>query len=410
MPGIEQPTRQIPVWLRAISQLLLISVLLRLTIGSAAPALPLIQDALGLSPTVAALTGSLPLLCFGLFAFAAPALLRRFDIEFTVTALLVLLIVGAAIRFSPTVWGLLGGSVVIGIGVALGNAVVPVAIREFYPRRAGRYLGEFSAGLSVGASLGAAATMPLIEAGLAWQIAINVWIVANVIGLVWWLIGWREAHQDERTAAHLRPPDAPTPLPLSTVVGRGEVWLICAHMAGQSALFFTLMTWLPSWLQARGLDASASGLVWSVFSLASLPGAIVGARLVETRFWRPVLAAHTIIFVSALALLCFNGLPGAGWLVWLGALAAGAAQGAMLTISLGFITGYHQVQAIPAISALANGVGFLAAAALPIAFGWAAERLGTTDPVIGGLLVLPLVLVAITVGLRSRSRATVAGA
>ncbi len=249
MSGLESPTHQPPIWLRAIVQLVLISALLRVTISSVAPALPVIQQALGLDAAAAALTSTLPLLCFGLFAFAAPALLRRFDIELTVTLLVVLLLAGAAIRFSPTWWGLFGGTVVIGIGAAIGNAVVPVAIREFYPRRANRYLGLFSAGLSVGASLGAGATMPLIGAGFAWQVAINVWIVLNLLGLVWWLIGWRIAHAEERTAEALRPDDAPDSLGIRQVAWRCS--MICAHMGAQSALLAP-PTSVPSWLQAQG--------------------------------------------------------------------------------------------------------------------------------------------------------------
>ncbi len=410
MSGLESPTHQPPIWLRAIVQLVLISALLRVTISSVAPALPVIQQALGLDAAAAALTSTLPLLCFGLFAFAAPALLRRFDIELTVTLLVVLLLAGAAIRFSPTWWGLFGGTVVIGIGAAIGNAVVPVAIREFYPRRANRYLGLFSAGLSVGASLGAGATMPLIGAGFAWQVAINVWIVLNLLGLVWWLIGWRIAHAEERTAEALRPDDAPDSLGIRQVARRGEVWLICAHMGAQSALFFALMTWVPSWLQAQGQDASASGLVLSVFSLASLPGAILGARVIETRFWRGVLVVFTVIIVGALALLCFNGLPGATWLVWAGALVAGACQGALLTISLTFITGYRETRAIPAVSALANGVGFLVAAVLPFGLGWAAGRLGALEPVIWSVVALPVVVVALTFALKLRAQRPASGA
>lgn len=393
-----------PVWLRAITQLVLISALLRTTINSVPPALPLIQDALGLSPTVAGLTSTLPLLCFGIFALVTPMLLRRFDIEATVTILLVLLIVGALIRFSPTVWGLLGGTVVIGIGAAIGNAVVPVSIREFYPRKASTYMGWFSAALSVGASLAAGATMPLIGAGLAWNVAINIWLVLNVIGLIWWLIGWRAAAEDDRTAAHLRGPDALPHRGVAEVIGQPRVWLVVAHMAVQSALFFSLMTWGPSWLQAQGLDASTSGLVFSVFSLSCLPGAIYGARLISNRWWRPVLIVYTVVIVGALALLGFNGLPGASWLVWAGAVIGGVCQGALLTTSLTFITTHPDAPAIPAVSALGNGGGFLIAACWPIGLGLVSQWLGGWTPVIWSVVVLPVAATLIAFALKGHGR------
>lgn len=394
-----------PFLLRAIVQLLLVAALLRITITSVAPALPLISDALGLSPAVAGLTSTLPLLCFGIFALLTPSLLGRFDIEATVTILLVLLTLGAAIRFIPTTTALLGGTVVIGVGAAIGNAVVPVAIREFYPGRAGQYMGLFSAALSIGASLGAGVTMPLIGAGQPWQVAINVWIVLNVLGLVWWLIGWRFARKGERTAPQLRPANAPATLPIRAVAGRPVVWLICAHMGVQSAMFFALMTWGPSWLQSQGLDANLAGLVFSVFSLASLPGAIFGGRLLSTRFWRPVLLGYVVVFVSAAAALGFNGF-GVPGLVWLAAVVAGAAQGAQLTMSLTFITGIPELAAVPAVSALANGIGFLIAAIWPFGLGWAAQQLGVLGPIIWSVALMPLAALALAFAIKRSVRAS----
>lgn len=388
-----------PVLLRAIVQLLLIAALLRTSINSVAPALPLISAQLGISATVAGLTSTLPLLCFGIFALATPWLLRRFDIELTITILLVLLSLGTALRVWPTITGLLGGTIIIGIGAAIGNAVVPVAIREFYPRRATRYMGLFSASLSIGASIAAGVSMPLIRAGLAWQFAINIWLVANVVGLVWWLIGWRSAHAGERTAPQLRGAQASSNRPIRQVIGQPRVWLTCAHMGVQSAMFFALMTWGPSWLQAAGRDASSSGLVLSVFSLASLPGAIYGARLITSRWWRPLLAGYTVVFCLAVALMCFNGLPGAPWLVWVGTLVGGVCQGALLTSSLTFITGHPDARAVPAVSALGNGIGFLIAASWPIGLGLASDRLGTLTPIIWSVALLPLAAALISAAL-----------
>lgn len=384
----------VPFYLRAIVILVAVSMMLRLTVNNVAPIIGVIADDLGLSKTEAGLVGSLPLIVFGVFAFATPTLLRRWGSPKTIAILLVIVAVGTAVRFVPTTAALMGGTILLSIGVGMGNAVVPVAIRTFYPRRATAYMGWFSVGLNLGAALGAASTVPLMQKmGLSWNVAISVWFVVILLVLAWWLLGWGLAKR--RNSPMLDPQESDSVAGLGAMFRERRLLAIAAHMGIQSAMFFAIMTWGPTWFQAAGVSPIQSGVVLSVFSLACIPGALLGPKLLELTHWRRILIGYAIIYLPAVAVMGFFGF-GNSMLGWAATLVAGVCQGAHLAMSLALIAGYPDATKVAGLSALANGVGFLLASIWPVGLGALAQSTGSWSIPIISVVFMPLVTLAIT--------------
>ncbi|MDO5737186.1 MAG: MFS transporter [Propionibacteriaceae bacterium] len=384
----------VPFYLRAIVILVAVSMMLRLTVNNVAPIIGVIADDLGLSKTEAGLVGSLPLIVFGVFAFATPTLLRRWGSPKTIAILLVIVAVGTAVRFVPTTAALMGGTILLSIGVGMGNAVVPVAIRTFYPRRATAYMGWFSVGLNLGAALGAASTVPLMQKmGLSWNVAISVWFVVILLVLAWWLLGWGLAKR--RNSPMLDPQESDSVAGLGAMFRERRLLAIAAHMGIQSAMFFAIMTWGPTWFQAAGVSPIQSGVVLSVFSLACIPGALLGPKLLELTHWRRILIGYAIIYLPAVAVMGSFGF-GNSMLGWAATLVAGVCQGAHLAMSLALIAGYPDATKVAGLSALANGVGFLLASIWPVGLGALAQSTGSWSIPIISVVFMPLVTLAIT--------------
>lgn len=383
-----------PFFLHAIVILVGVSVTLRLTVNNVAPVIPIIQESLGLSEAEAGWIGSLPLIVFGIFAFATPGVVRRFGAPVTIVILLVIIAAGTAIRFIPTTLALMGGTILLSVGVGMGNAVVPVAIRTFYPRRATAYMGWFSVGLNVGASMGAAATVPLMQqGGLSWNAAISVWVIVILLVLVWWLIGWGLA---KRRGSHMfqrREKD--------TVAGVGAMFrnptllAIAAHMGVQSAMFFAIMTWGPVWFQEAEATGAESGAILGAYALAAIPGALLGPKLLELSSWRAILVGYGILFIPAVVTMGYFGF-GNETLGWAATLIAGVCSGAHLAMSLALIVGYPDVTKVASLSALANGVGFLLASIWPVGLGLISEQLGGWDVPIIIVASMPIITLGIT--------------
>lgn len=394
----------VPFYLRTIVILVAVSMMLRLTVNNVAPVIPEIKDALGLSDTLAGLVvGSLPLLVFGIFALATPSLVRRWGSPKTIAILLVIIAAGTVVRFIPTTAALVGGTILLSIGVGMGNAVVPVAIRTFYPRRATAYMGWFSVGLNLGASLGAASTVPLmVSLGMTWNAAISIWFIAILVVLGWWLLGWGLARR--RNSPMLAPQENNTVAGVGAMFRNPRLLAIAGHMGIQSAMFFSIMTWGPTWFQAAGVSPVQSGVVLSVFSLACIPGALLGPKLLELFHWRRVLIGYAIIYLPAVATMGFFGF-GNGLLGWSATVVAGICQGAHLAMSLALIAGYPDATMVAGLSALANGVGFLLASIWPTGLGALAENQGGWTLPIISVVLMPIITLSITFAINQRFQA-----
>ena len=390
----------VPFFLRAIVILVGVSITLRLTVNNVAPVIPVIRESLGLSQSEAGLLGTLPLIVFGIFAFATPSVVRRWGAPKTIVILLIIIAAGTAIRFVPTTPALLGGTVLLSVGVGMGNAVVPVAIRTFYPRRASAFMGWFSVGLSLGASLGAAATVPLMEQwGLSWNVAISIWVVVILLVLVWWLVGWGLAKR--RDSPMLRSQEGAVVAGVGAMFRNPTLLAIAAHMGVQSAMFFAVMTWGPVWFQQSGTTDAESGVLIGAFALAAIPGALLGPRLLELAHWRTVLIVYGIIFMPAVAAMGFFGF-GNSAVGWVATLVAGVCAGAHLAMSLALIAGYPDASMVAGLSALANGAGFLLASIWPVGLGAIAERSGSWEAPIIIVALMPFITLGITFAINQK--------
>src|SRR3954464_543753 len=149
----------------------------RPAVVAVAPVLGDLRSDTGLSSTLAGLLTTLPVLCFGAFAPAAPRLARRIGLETAVALSLLLLAAGIALGLLDPVALLFGGSVLAGAAIAFANVLMPAYVKREYARP-GAVMGFYSASLNLGAAAGAAFTVPLASAlGLDWRAALGVWLV-----------------------------------------------------------------------------------------------------------------------------------------------------------------------------------------------------------------------------------------
>jgi CP family cyanate transporter-like MFS transporter len=141
--------------------LVLIAFNLRPVFSSLSAVLPEVMAGLAVSPATASLLTTLPVLCLGLFAPAAPALAARFGAERTILALLLVLALGTGLRGLATLPSLLIGSVLAGGSIAVVNVLLPGLVKRDFPERAALMTGLFTMALCAGAAVAAAATVPV---------------------------------------------------------------------------------------------------------------------------------------------------------------------------------------------------------------------------------------------------------
>src|SRR5690606_29453578 len=120
--------------LRLLLAILVVSLHLRGAITCVGPLLVQIRDVFDMSAAAAGLLSSLPVFAFAFISPYAAPLARRIGIEYALFLSLLLLLAGLGIRYLATPASLYLGTVLIGVGIAISNVLLPGLLRREFPR------------------------------------------------------------------------------------------------------------------------------------------------------------------------------------------------------------------------------------------------------------------------------------
>ena len=344
----------------ALVALLLAAVNLRLAVTSVGPVLAEIRASLGMSATVAGLLTSVPVVSFASVGFAAPRLARRFGASAVVAAGMVLLTAGLAVRpfaSSTVLFVLLSGAALAGI--ALVNVLLPVIVKDRFPDRVGTVTGLYTVALNVGATVAAAATVPLTRAlGGDWRLGLAAWAAVAALAVPSWLVLARR-----RPVAP--PVTGPPPVPVRLL--RSPVaWALAAYFGMQSTSAYVIIGWLPQIYRDAGLSAEKAGVLFAVTSFLGVPlGFAVTAVAGRLRSQSAIAGGLGLFGIAGYGGLWLSP-AGAPW-VW--AVLLGVVNCAFpLVLTMIALRGRNPGTVVR-LSAFAQGVGYLIAIPGPILIG-----------------------------------------
>ena len=110
--------------------IILLAANLRVPITSVGPLIALIRDDLLISNTIAGALTTLPLLAFAFISPFAPKIAKRLGIELTLLISLIILSLGIFLRSLGSVEILFIGTLLIGVGIAIGNVLLPGLVKQ----------------------------------------------------------------------------------------------------------------------------------------------------------------------------------------------------------------------------------------------------------------------------------------
>jgi MFS transporter, CP family, cyanate transporter len=410
--------------------ILLLASNLRAAITAVGPLVGEIRADEGISHGLAGLITTLPLLAFAALSSLAPRIARRFGIERTLLASMVVLVVGILLRSSGPLAALFGGTALLGLAIAAGNVLLPGLIKRDFPDRTGWMTGLYSGAMGVTATVAVALAVPVADrAGLGWRGSLAYWAApAAVAALVWLPLAHRSTRPtspppgiargaDDAPAGNSQVPrDAPArnrrmpcDAPASTAqavdaaaVGNtnaagdapaagnargagdaavvagssgsvpslwrsGLAWQVTIFMGLQSLVFYSTIAWLAEILRDRGLSSSAAG--WLV-SVAQFSGLVTSLAVPPIATRRASQRVH-VTFSALLSLAGYSGLLLSGrGLLPLWCVLIGLGQGALFSLALTmFALRAPDARHAAELSGMAQTVGYLLAATGPTVLG-----------------------------------------
>ncbi len=315
----------------------LVGINLRSVILAVPPVLPLIQHDLGLSYTAAGLLTALPVLMLGVAAWLSGLLAERIGGRACVSIGLALLGGGAILRaLWPTALSLFLFTLLLSLGIALSQTVVPVLVRRWFPAQIGFVAALFSDGLIIGESVAAGLTVPIMAQFLgkdAWRATFLLWGIPVIVLLVLWL--WLAPPAP--TTIHTRPErlsDSTATKGSDSAPPRVRVsaWHLGIMLGANSLIYFGMNGWIASYNQAMhysNLTPLALILLNATQLPASLAVTLFAQRLAGQRW--PFIAAGV---TCTIAIAGWVFTPSALELLWAAVLGGCSALVFTLGIAL----------------------------------------------------------------------------
>jgi CP family cyanate transporter-like MFS transporter len=336
----------------------LVALNLRPAIASVGPLVGDIRADTGLPDAALGIITTLPLLSFGLLSMFAVGVGRRVGMDRAVGLAVGLIGVGTVLRGVPPLSALFAGTALMGVGVALGNVLLPALAKRHFPDRTGLITGLYSSMMGLGATAAAGLSVP-IAARIGWRGALAVWAVPAVVALLVWSPQMRAAPAANGSSSRA----------WFGALGRSRLaWQVALFMGLQSLTFFVLVAWLPDLLQSRGVsEAAAGGLLALSQAMGMVGSALVPVWAGASRDQRPIIWVLASLEAVALLGLTLSGTT----LAWLWVSMVGAVLGGTFGLALTMLVlRSHDAETTGRLSGMAQSVGYLIAASGPPLFGW----------------------------------------
>lgn len=366
------PTRSIFASVILILGILLIAANLRGPITGIGPVLDQVIDSFQLTSSQAGMLTTLPLLAFAIASPMATTLAKKQGLEISLFIALVLIGLGLSTRLVDSVIILYLGTAVIGVGIAIGNVLLPSLIKRDFQHKVAVMTSAYVLAMGVFAGSYSALLIPLAAyQDIGWQIALASYGLITLFSLIIWL---------PQLKSHTKPTKD-----LTQSHTQGKIWhhAIAWHVTlclGLNSFFtYIMIAWLPNILIEGGHDAQQAGVLHGAFQMASaVPGIILIPLLSKLKDQRILALSLAILgFICALGLLYFPHFA----FIWSTTL--GFCAGAIFILGLSYISlrTHHSRQAA-SLSGMAQCVGYLLAAIGPMFAGALHSHFDSWAPVL----------------------------
>jgi CP family cyanate transporter-like MFS transporter len=358
---------------------ILISINLRTSIASVGPLIPFIREDLGISNGAAGFLTTLSLITFAIFSLFAPSLGKKLGHGKAIFLGILLLAIGVVIRVQGGIALLYLGTALTGVGIVTANVLMIPFFKARIPEKIGLMTALLSTGMSLFAAIASGISVPLAEElGWGWRGALLSWVGLMVLALIAWI-------------PQLSPPkskDNAEELEGKNVWKSRLAWQITGFMGTQSVMYFTMITWLPDLLIARGMTPVNAGMALFYMQLISL----IGAFFTPNLLLRLPQQSGVVIVVGIGYLLGYSALFIHNELLTFAALTViGIGSGASLSIAYTLIS-MRTAEALTTsrLSGMVQSAGYVLAAFGPLVFGICLDVFGNWNLLIWFLLAMTL--------------------
>ena len=248
-----------------------LSLILRTPITSVGAILGPLKSILDINNTVAGFITTIPLIAFAIFSPMVAKLSNKAGLEKTLLLAVITISIGLALRFYINTYVFFLTTFIIGVGITVGNVLLPGLVKKYYPEKLGLMTGFYAVVMNVGAAVAAGVSYPILSTNIGGEkfstgLAVNIWLVIAIINVFVYTAMSKNSSVSEVKDSHEK---------VHGYFKYSKMWTIMLSMGLQSALFYCSVSWFSEIMISKGFTPETAGLLLSISQFAQFPSTFI---------------------------------------------------------------------------------------------------------------------------------------
>lgn len=260
----------------ALIGIALVALNLRTAVSAISPIAREVAVDIPLGDASLGLIGMVPPAAFALSGIFGAALARHLGLERFLVAAILAMVLGHLVRASAASFAaLLIGTVVVMLGMGIGNVLLPPLVKRYFPDRVGVVTSLYATVLAIGTAVPAIVAAPVADS-IGWRVSVGMWSIVALLSLLPWLAVLMQHRAPIPTAAQL-PALAKNPVgKLGLIRHSRTAWTLGVIFAVSSFNAYAVYAWLPEILiDTTSQSAVTAGALLGLYAAVGLPLALV---------------------------------------------------------------------------------------------------------------------------------------
>ncbi|WP_252227061.1 MFS transporter [Clostridium sp. ZBS2] len=344
--------------------IIFISFNLRAPITSVGSIINLIKAQFNLSNSIAGFITTVPLIIFAIFSPFVSKINSKLGYGKTMMGGLAFIFIGELIRSYTNALGLFLGTAIIGIGIAIGNVLIPSIIKLKFSKNTGVITSVYTTSMCILAAVGSGISVPLVNKfNLSWRNSLCIWSILTLITVFIWIPQLKNNNQVKMSNNNTENKQN------SSIWKSPLAWWVTLFMGIQSLIFYCLVAWLPSIILSKGMSSEFAGTMSFLFQLVGLPATLLFPIIADKFKNQRGIAtlSSAIYFVGMIFLMVFKSTS----LIIISLIFVGIGMGGSISLAIAFIAlRSPNDKKATELSGMAQSAGYAFAAIGPFMLGF----------------------------------------
>ena len=285
--------------------IILLGMILRTPITSVGAIIGPLKNLLEINNTVAGLITTIPLIAFAIFSPLVTKISNKIGLEKTIFLATIVASIGLLLRFYINTSIFFVTTFIIGVGITVGNVLLPGLTKKYFPENLGVMTGFYAVVMNISASIAAGISYPILNTNIGGEkfstgLAVNIWLIISLINIIIYSVIIKNNKVEK--------------IDNKKIGSKGylkslKMWSVMLSMGLQSALFYCSVSWFAEIMISKGFTPSEAGLLLSISQFAQFPSTFlvpVLAEKIKNRLIIPIFITMGYI-VSLIGMIHIHG-------------------------------------------------------------------------------------------------------